>query len=292
VKSVPAALQAHLDAGATTLCTCWRVQRLDGQVFGFTDHDRPLSFDGVTYQPDSGFSASEAASTLGLAVDSMEVQGALSSAAITEADIALGKWDNAVVEIFRVNWSDTSQRVLLRKGTLGEIGRGDIAFVAEIRGLSHELGQQKGRTYSRVCDAVLGDGRCKVDLSNPAFRATGIVTAATDGNSIRATGIAAHASGWFARGVLTWTGGANAGTSAEVSSHSGDGLMLWERASQPIVAGDTFIVTAGCKKTFAECQAKFSNTLNFRGFPHIPGNDFALSTAKRSGINDGGSFFV
>ncbi len=88
-------------------------------MFGFTDHDRPLTFGGVTYQPDSGFSASEAASTLGLAVDSMEVQGALSSAAITEADIALGKWDNASVEIRRVNWSDTSQSVLLRKGTLG-----------------------------------------------------------------------------------------------------------------------------------------------------------------------------
>jgi len=292
MKTVPAALQAHLDTGATTLCTCWRVARQDGQVFGFTDHDRPLIFGGVTYQPDSGFTASEAASSLGLAVDSMEVQGALSSAAITEADIALGRWDSATVEIRRVNWSDTSQSVLVRKGTLGEIGRGDIAFTAEIRGLSHELGQERGRTYSRVCDAVVGDARCKVNLAGALYRGTGTVIAQADGNTIRATGIAAFAAGWFARGVLTWTGGANAGTSGEVAAHGGDGLRLWERTSQPIAVGDTFVVTAGCNKTFGECHAKFGNALNFRGFPHMPGNDFAMSTAKRSGPNDGGSFFV
>jgi hypothetical protein len=33
--------------------------------------------------------------------------------------------------------------------------------------------------------------------------------------------------------------------------------------------------------------AKFANGLNFRGFPHIPGNDFVLSYARAGNDNDG-----
>ena len=47
--------------------------------------------------------------------------------------------------------------------------------------------------------------------------------------------------------------------------------------AQPIAVGDAFTVTAGCDKLFATCQSRFSNSANFRGFPHIPGNDFVVS---------------
>jgi uncharacterized phage protein (TIGR02218 family) len=49
---------------------------------------------------------------------------------------------------------------------------------------------------------------------------------------------------------------------------------------QPISAGDTFIVTPGCDKRFTTCQAKFANAVNFRGFPHMPGNDFITAVAR------------
>ena len=39
MKTLLPALQAHLDGGATTLAWCWRIERSDGVVFGFTDHD-------------------------------------------------------------------------------------------------------------------------------------------------------------------------------------------------------------------------------------------------------------
>ena len=50
----PAELQAHLDSGATTLCTCWRVIRNDGSPLGSTDHDRDLEFDGTTFEAATG----------------------------------------------------------------------------------------------------------------------------------------------------------------------------------------------------------------------------------------------
>ena len=46
---------------------------------------------------------------------------------------------------------------------------------------------------------------------------------------------------------------------------------------EPVAAGDSFTVTAGCDKQFQTCHDRFNNVVNFRGFPHIPGNDFVIS---------------
>ena len=171
MKSLSAALQAHLDSGTTTLAWCWRIERADGVVFGFTDHDRPLAFGGVTYEPESGFAASEIRSGADLAVDAQDAEGVLTSDTITETDILDGRWDNAAVEVWRVNWSAVSQRVLMRRGAIGQVRRGRLAFVAEVRSLAHVLNQTVGRTFQHACDAELGDARCGVDLDDPAFQA-------------------------------------------------------------------------------------------------------------------------
>src|SRR5690348_5935160 len=124
MKNISSDLQAHLNSGTTTLCWCWKIVRGDGTALGFTDNDVAVSFDGVTYEAASGFTASEVQSTLGLAVDNLTVLGALSSGAITEGDLADGLYDNASIEIWRVNWGAPNQRVLMRKGNLGEVKRG------------------------------------------------------------------------------------------------------------------------------------------------------------------------
>ena len=191
----------------------------DGVVFGFTDHDRPLEFGGVTYEPEFGFAASEIRSGADLAVDAQEAEGVLTSDTITETDILDGRWDNAQVEVWRVNWSAVSQRVLMRRGAIGQVRRGRLAFVAEVRSLAHVLNQTVGRTFQHACDAELGDARCGVDLDDPAFRATGSVTALTGDRSFTASGLGGFAADWFALGRLTWTSGPNAGRAAEVASH-------------------------------------------------------------------------
>jgi uncharacterized phage protein (TIGR02218 family) len=145
MKSLPPGLQDHLDSGATTLCWCWMIARRDGATQGFTDHDLPVAFDGVTCEAASGFTASEVQSTLGLAVDNLTVTGALSSATLNEHDLAAGLYDDAGIEIWRVNWASPDQRVLMRKGNLGQVSRGKTAFQAEVRGLAHRLNQPVGR---------------------------------------------------------------------------------------------------------------------------------------------------
>ena len=120
MKSLPPALQAHLDEGATTLAWCWRIARADGVRFGFTDHDRGLSFDGTDFEPESGLTASEVRSGSDLSIDAQDAEGVLSSDRITETDILDGRWDAAQVEVWRVNWSDPAQRVLMRRGAIGQ----------------------------------------------------------------------------------------------------------------------------------------------------------------------------
>jgi uncharacterized phage protein (TIGR02218 family) len=284
MKNLPSPLQAHLNSGTTTLAWCWRLTRSDGTIFGFTDHDRDLAFDGTTFEAATGFTATEIRDALGLSVDNLEVSSALNSESLEEDDLAAGLYDDAAVEIWRVNWADTDQRVLMRSGSLGEVRRSGAAFTAEVRGLAHYLQQPKGRLYQSGCDADLGDSRCGIDLDNPAFRGTGIVLTASAARLFTASGLAAFAGGWFTRGLVTFTSGANAGRSQEVKRHTLAGasatIELWQPMALAIAPNDTFTITAGCDKRFATCQARFANALNFRGFPHMPGNDYVLAVAK------------
>lgn len=291
MKSLSAELQAHMDGGTTTLSWCWRISRADGVTLGFTDHDLMLAFDGTDFEPESGFAASEVRSGSDLSVDAQDAEGVLTSDRITETDIIDGRWDNAAVELWRVSWADTSQRVLLRRGAVGQIRRGRIAFVSEVRSLAHALGQTVGRTFQASCDAPLGDNRCGIDLENAAYKGSGVVTDLLRDRAFLATGLSGFAVGWFTSGTLTWTSGVNVGRITEVLGHGLTdaiaSLTLLEAPMRAIAVGDSFIARAGCDKRIATCGAKFANTLNFRGFPNIPGQDAVLRYASRDGSNDG-----
>jgi len=297
MKTLDPELQAHLEGGATTLAWCWKITRHDGQVMGFTDHDIDLIVEGVTYKAGTGFTAGEITSALGLAVDTMQAEAALSAAEITEEDIAAGRYDDADVEILRVNWQKPSQWVLMRKGNLGEVTRSGKAFSAEIRGLAHRLNQPQGRLYQFTCDAMLGDQRCGVSLSSESYRGFGSVEAVKANRRLDAGGLSNFPVRWFERGRLVWTTGANAGVASEVKTHRQEAgivfIELWQAPAGIIAVNDQFMVEAGCDKRFATCRAKFANGANFRGFPHMPTNDFVMAYPNPGEANlDGGGNFA
>ncbi|MCG7392569.1 DUF2163 domain-containing protein [Microvirga sp. ACRRW] len=295
MRNIPSNLAAHMADGATNLCHCWKLIRRDGKSFGFTDHDRDLAFGGTTFAARSGLEAAEATAELGFAVGGGEVSGALMSAGLTEDDISSGLYDDASVETWLVNWSKVEERLLLDIGSIGEIRRSDGSFVAEVRGIMHRYDEERGRLYRATCAADLGDARCKMNLSSSTYSDTGTVTRTDGFLGIAASGIG-FADGWCTGGMLTWLTGSNVGVSVEIKVHraiSGtDEFDLWQRAPQAIKAGDTFRVTAGCDKTHGMCRRKFKNAANFRGFPHMPGNDFIIRMPQQGepGL-DGGSLF-
>jgi len=292
VTAYPPALAAHFSRDVTTVCHCWRLTRKDGTVAGFTDHDRKLTVDGLVFEPETGFSASEARDTLGLAVDTVDVEGALSSDRIRDEDIAAGLYDEARVETLLVNWRQPADFAVVRTATIGKITRSDERFVAELESLVTALDQSNGRYVTRSCDAELGDARCGFALDRPGFAATGTVAAAGASDAVRVAGLEGHEAGWFSSGTLTWTGGARTGRIERILAHRKEGsatvLVLLPSIGPAIVPGDAFSVVAGCDKSFATCKAKFANALNFRGFPHLPGNDAAYSYVTGDGAFDGG----
>lgn len=214
--TLPPSLEAALASGVTTLCWCWRVTRRDGQVFGFTDHDRDIEVDGLVFGSGSGFGGAELQGGSGFAPAQTALAGALDDAVVTQADLEDGLWDGAKVEILRVDWSDPAVFAQTGQGVLGEVRRIDGRFEAELLGLAHALETVTGRVFARRCDAELGDDRCGVDAEHGDF-----------------------------------------------------GL--------------------GCDKRFATCRDRFANTLNFRGFPYMIGNDVLQASPASETVRDGGS---
>ena len=295
MRTLSPELAAHLAGETTSLCHCWRVTRHDGTVLGFTDHDGDLTFENTVFHAASGLDAAEAVSHASFATGGGEVAGALDSEGLSEADLAAGLWDGARVETFLLNWRAPEQRVRLRIGEIGEVRRTGGAFVAELRAMMHWLDVPQGRLYASSCDAQLGDARCGRDVTGPAFRGTGAVLEPVSRFELVAEGIGVYAEGWFRAGILTWVSGPNAGRVSQIRDHRLDGahvrLAFWQELAASAGPGDAFTVTAGCDKSFEMCRSRFSNAVNFRGFPHMPGTDRALAYAGNGGEMDGGSLF-
>ena len=287
------ALLDHAGLGVTTLCRAWQVTRRDGVRFGFTDHDLDLRFEDMLFKASTGMSARALQNSTGLSVDNSEAIGALADAALEEADLIAGRFDAAEVLIWLVNWADPSQRVLQFRGSFGEISRAAGGFKAELRGLTESLNQPMGRIFQRRCSAVLGDARCGLGLNTPAFMAEVVLDGFDAQGRMLVSNLNAYADRWFERGRLRVQSGTAAGLSAVIKldrlQNAGRVLDLSHRLSAPLQAGDLLRLEAGCDRTAATCKAKFGNFLNFRGFPHIPGEDWLSSYPISAGRNDGGS---
>jgi len=184
MKSTSAALATHLAGPVTTLATCWRISRVDGKEFFFTDHDRDLSFEGTVYKASSGYSRTAIANDASLSVDNLDVEGVFDSEAITEEELRAGLFDQAEVRIFLVNWADPAMGALrMRRGWFGEVVLTEQGvFRTELRGMTQALQQRIGELYSPECRADLGDHRCRVPIAPPVVARS---TAYAAGDTVR-----------------------------------------------------------------------------------------------------------
>ncbi|MBS3962571.1 MAG: DUF2163 domain-containing protein [Sandarakinorhabdus sp.] len=266
----------------TTLAQLWRIDRTDGQVKAYTSHDRPLTVDGATYQPAGGFDASAIASDADMGVGDVEVLGAIASDDLSAGDLLAGVYDGAAFEASVCDWTNPADgRIIVRKGWLGTVSQTGGSFKAEMRGLAQRLQAPIIEAYSPECRANLGDTRCKVNLAPLTIAAT--VTATSDGTlgataDFRRFFAAAltQADGFFDYGMVTFTSGASTGRSVEVARFAGTRVDLFEPLGLGFTVGDTFTITPGCDKRLETCSSKFANVVNFRGEPHVPGQDSVL----------------
>lgn len=268
----------------THIARAWAITRRDGVVLGFTDHDGELSFAGIRFRPDAGLSAQAVVQGAGLSVDNTEAIGALSDGAIEERDIIAGRWDGAELRQWEVDWSKPGEHRLIFRGHLGEVTRAGGAFKAELRGLSEPLNQPVGRVFHPRCSAVLGNSACKVDMTRPGLTGEGVI-AAVDGGKFHLTGFAGFDDRWFERGRLLVI----SGDAADIGGHikndraaprGGREIDLWTQTGIMPAVGDRVRLYAGCDKSVGSCRLKFQNFLNYRGFPHLPQEDWLMAPGK------------
>ena len=277
MKSMSAELKAHYASGSQTIAHIVKMTRTDGVVLAVTlDHDQDIVFETVTYKTAFGIIPSDIESSAAMNVDTMDAKGALLALGVNEADIAAGLWDLCDVRVMRVNYNDLTMGCeKVKRFTFGEISLGRGMFNAEFRGISQKLQQTMGDVVSPSCNANLFDTRCGISQIEGTWKfSSKAVTTATSQRQFTISSLA-QAADFFTAGKVTFTTGLNTGLSMEIKQHSAGGIFVLQEPMPYVVSiGDQMTVFAGCRKRFTEdCSLKFSNSIRFRAFPAIPGND-------------------
>ncbi len=279
-KTFNSSFLTHLQGEVTTLAQCYKITRTDGVVKGFTSLDQDLVIDTVTYKALTGAVSSTFEESSDLRVNNLDLQGVISSPDITEDDLLSGKYSQALIEIFLVNYlslpTSLTDKTLIKwvaTGYLGEIRLVDGKFIIEVRSISQLLAQSHLELYSPRCRAKrLGDTRCKVSMTSRTFSYTVATVPTTSSLTHSST---AQADNYFTYGIIKFTSGSNDDLEFMVKQYLSGVIYLTEAPYFPIQVGDTFRAYQGCDRKFETCRDTFDNVKNFRGEPiHLfPGTD-------------------
>lgn len=265
------------------LATLWRITRRDGGVLLFTDHNAQLEYGGEAFAPAGGFDATARRKQDALRDQGLDIQGVVTSDAITTDDLRSGSYRDATVQEFQVDWRYPHATPMLSAVyRIGSVRWDGEVWSAELAGLASRLDQRIGDVSGRTCRHTLGDPGCAVALGEYVYNDVE-VNGVTDRRNFDAFDAGIPGSlgdDWFALGTITWISGANAGHRSEVRSYTDTGraFELQEETPFDIAASDVFEVTPGCDRLRTTCRDKFSNVLNYGGDPYIPGTDQTLQT--------------
>ena len=74
-------------------------------------------------------------------------------------------------------------------------------------------------------------------------------------------------------GRLRYVRGPNCGIATTIIAIADDTVRVRDVPREPVETGCRVELREGCDKRFETCVARFDNAVNFRGEPHLPGND-------------------
>jgi uncharacterized phage protein (TIGR02218 family) len=253
-----------LEEALTTLTLCWRIERRDGVTIGLTAHDRDIEWDGLVHRAAPGMVPSAITRGAGLDPASMDVTGALSSDAISEADLLAGRWDGARVTIFACDWTDPANQVALGEGMIGAVETRDGMLTAELRGAIAALERPVVEETSPDCRAELGDARCRVAMA--PRRRFAVVTAIVD--TVLTLDSAEPVANAYAQGRLRSIGGANSGL--EEAILASDGVTLTLRRPPRFDAPGRVLLIEGCDKRWQPARGVSATRSTFVVSPICP----------------------
>lgn len=257
-----------LDGEATSLALCWRLERTDGAGIALTSHDQAIVLDGDRYEPEPGIVPASISRGLGLDAQMTEISGGLSSASLEEHDLDLGRWDGARAILTAADWDEPAGvEVALLQGEIGEVRTEDGGFSADLHGAAAALDVPICPATSPMCRAELGDKACRVDLRGRTVRTRVL------GSDNGALTLEQPVDARYLLGRLRYLSGDNCGVSTIIIAVDGQEVRVRDLPRADVQTGCRIELREGCDKTFATCCARFGNAANFRGEPHLPGND-------------------
>jgi uncharacterized phage protein (TIGR02218 family) len=183
-------------------------------------------------------------------------------------DLALGRWDGASVSLAAVDWqAPSSEPLQLLRGEIGSVSIDGEGFSADLRGTAARLERPVCPSTSAECRAELGDMACRVDLGGRTRSAT--VVSSSAGELV----LDQEFDDRLVLGRLRYMSGANCGITTVILAVDGATVAVRDLPRAPIATGCRVELREGCDKRFATCVERFANAANFRGEPHLPGND-------------------
>jgi len=260
-----------------TVAVWWRVLRRDGVALGFTTHDADLWFDGVCHCASPGIVPSAIRREAGLTGDSAEAEGALTSEAITAADLTAGRYDGALVIAGLVDW-ETLETTAIFSGTMGAVSETDLGFATELLSRKRDLGINPIPHTSPSCRADFCGPGC--GLSAARFTHEAVLTGQDSANNAVALSCAAPPAN-LVGGTLRWLDGPYAGIAMTMlalitPANGANELVLDAPLDLVITPGARAIASEGCDHTLNTCATRFANAINFQGEPYLPGNDLIV----------------
>jgi len=286
------------------LCRLYRLWPRWGPPMYFTNHDSPIMFRdtpfsilGNRFEPAGGISATDQRRELGLKDADLDIRGAITSTKITTEELRAGRYRNATLTEFVVDYKKPWAGSLRTKTFTIEPDEIDSeVWLAKASGMTQRLAERAGDAYYPRCRFHLFDNDypntatrptwergCKLEAMG--FARAGFVGVVTDRRVFQITDIGSPAANYYAGGLITWVIGNNQSIVGEIKSHSGGIFSLHLPMPFDVVQLETVMIWPGCNFLIGtvnagDCEDKYDNVKNFGGFMLIPGTDEAMRGAS------------
>ncbi|MCB2048636.1 MAG: phage BR0599 family protein [Novosphingobium sp.] len=180
-----------------------------------------------------------------------------------------GRFDGAQVRIGIVDW-ESGETLTLYHGSIGAVLEQDGTFSAELVSRKAELLRDPVPRTSPTCRAEFCAPGCNLPPQYFTFEGTlDLVDVETNSVVISTNAILENLVG----GRLRWLDGPQAGLATTITGILEGALTLDSPVDPSAGTGASVMVREGCDHTLTTCSVRFNNAINFRGEPHLPGND-------------------
>lgn len=164
------------------------------------------------------------------------------------------------------------------EGTYGSADQfGDVCFIAQNSGVSGSAEP----AFSGLIGAETLDGSVRWKTAGGWSKVNHVRGAAADNRSFVPKTLNDPV-GYYNGGLITWETGLNAGRTQEIKTWKDGRLTLFQRPYYVMKPNDRFVVRPGCDKRRVTCKETFSNVVNMRAEPDVPGQDEFYKTPNSS----------